>query len=155
MDPRNLIEFDVREIGHFKAYKEAPARTFFLQEREQLARLVGGLTELTKMESTARALKDSPDPIEKEQATALQWELFGARAYLELKNLLVEYPAGVTLESLDSDAMLEVYFALQKARGNFPGRNQQTSDKVNPTGQAGNASAKDQVPGVPETGQAV
>ena len=116
----NITEFDVEGLGHFKICKEAPVPTFFLDRRNEAAKLLGGLSTLIGLESEAEVRGASNDPIEKEKEKSLLWEINRAFFRVDWKQLLIESPKGFSLESLSAEEFNAVWLALERARRTFP-----------------------------------
>jgi hypothetical protein len=115
----NMLEFSVEGIGTFKVLKEPLARTLFFDRRAELAKLLGGRTELVRIESTVQQYAGSTDPLEKRIADGLAFELFRANAFLDLKNSLVESPRGFNIDTLKTEEFDAIWNALEVARGSF------------------------------------
>ena len=124
---QNVVEFEIPGIGSFKAFKEPPVAAFFFDRRTELAKLLGGRTELAKLESIVRLWRNSTDPLEKEMAFSASLEIFRADAILVMRECVVETPKGFSLSAMSSDQFDALYAALEKARHPFrPGDGSET-----------------------------
>ena len=128
MKDQNIIEFEVEGLGKFKAFKEVPAKTFFFDRRNELAKLLGGRVDLVRMESTMRLYANSTDPLEKKIADDLAYEMMRANGFLEIKNLLVQVPKGFNLDSVSGEEFDKLWVALESARGTFRQENARTPE---------------------------
>jgi hypothetical protein len=125
---QNVVEFEIPEIGSFKAYKEPPVAAFFFDRRTELAKLLGGRTELNKLESTVRLWRNSNDPLEKEIAFSASLEIIRADGILTMRECITDVPKGFSLSTMSSDQFDLLYAALEKARHPFrPGDGAETT----------------------------
>lgn len=119
MQNQSVVEFDVPGIGAFKAFKEPPIATFFFDRRTELAKLLGGRTELAKLESIVRLWRNSNDPLEKEMAFAASLEMVRADGILTIRECIMDAPKGFNLSAMSSEQFDALYAALEKARRPF------------------------------------
>ena len=118
MDSNN-VEFTVEGIGDFVSYKEIPAKAFFMDRRTELAKVLGGRTELVKMEAMFSMYAKSSDPAEKEIAETILFDINRAEIYLDLKGLIIKAPKGFVIEGLTSNQMIALWEALEASRKPF------------------------------------
>jgi len=124
---QNVVEFEIPGIGSFKAFKEPPVAAFFFDRRTELAKLLGGRTELAKLESIVRLWGNSNDPLEKEMAFSASLDLYRADAILTIRECITDSPKGFSLTAMSSAQFDLLYDALEKARHPFrPGDGSET-----------------------------
>lgn len=119
MDDINVVKFSVEGLGDFEVYKEAPMKAILFQRRQQLAKLVGGMTELIEMECRLRKYQTSADESERKVADALALELMGLDGYIDMKLLIKKAPDKFDLDRLSNDEYGNLFVAFQQARGFF------------------------------------
>jgi len=138
----NRVEFTVEGIGKIVAYKEPPATQALFSKRQELGKMVGGITELIKMESLIRAHRDSSNEAERDTALALMTELMRMNAYLNLRDCVLE-PRDFNVDKLTPEEFERVWSAYDQARGIFPeetgGDAEPDSPVAGSTGQPGKA----------------
>ena len=119
MDNSNVVTFNVEGLGDFEAYKEAPMKAILFQRRQQLAKLVGGMTELIEMECRIQKHQSSADEGDRKIADALALELMGLDGYIDMKLLIKKAPEKFDLDRLSNDEYGKLFVAFQQARGFF------------------------------------
>ncbi len=133
----NIVAFDVKGLGSFTAYKEAPAKMFFLDRRVEIAKILGGRIELVKLETQMRTLRDSNDPADQEMAQALGMEVLRANAVVDMKALLVSAPKGFAIGKLTPREFDDLWAAMEAALKPFPTGNSTEAASASPNTSAG------------------
>jgi hypothetical protein len=116
----NEITFEVAGTGKFTAYKDFPQKMFFMDKRKEIAKILGGRKTLLELEATAEAYADSDDPVEKKTVEMISWEIMRASKYFDCQLLITEYPKGFSWDECSSTDFMNIWLALDGARGLFP-----------------------------------
>jgi hypothetical protein len=121
MQNGNIVEFEVPGVGRFKALKEPEADSFFMDRRTEIAKILGGRTELIKMEALAREYEKSTNSVEKEIFYGVQIELKRASMCIDVKTFITETPKGFSFEDTfaSADKFDALWLALETARRPF------------------------------------
>jgi|GEM_PF-5936632 len=119
MPNQNVVEFTVEGLGKFSAFKELPAPQFFYEREREVARFLGGMAELSKLQAIIRTYRDSSDPYERNLAESAAINLMRAEEYYNLKTSLIDQPKGFSLDKLSVELFDSLTAEFAKARGFF------------------------------------
>ncbi len=116
---QNQVEFEVKGLGKFTAFKEMPAASLFYEREKEIARFLGGFQELAKLQAIIRTHRDSADPYERNLAETAAVHLMRSEEYYTLKASLIDQPKGFSLDKLSVEQFDALTAEFAKARGFF------------------------------------